>query len=127
MILLYLELLPKTLGVFGLMERSVLNIVTSLLITARLAAANDNIFGLSEWNENVLIKYELIDLPKWHLPTATPPVIANLSGLTLLLEIFIFNFFLIQSCTILNIFLCFALRLRISLDNSLSDISGKTT
>ena len=72
MILLYLELLPKTLGVFGLMERSVLNIVTSLLITARLAAANDNMFGLSEWNENVLIKYELIDLAKWHLPTAIP-------------------------------------------------------
>ena len=127
MILLYQELLPKTLGVFGVMERSVLNIVTSLLITARLAAANDNMFGLSEWNENVLIKNELTDLAKWHLPTATPPVIANLNGLTLLLEIFIFNFFLLQSRTILNIFLCFALRLRISLDNSLSDISGKTT
>ena len=109
------------------MERSVLNIVTSLLITARLAAANDNRFGLSEWNENVLIKNELTDLAKWHLPTATPPVIANLNGLTLLLEIFIFNFFLLQSRTILNIFLCFELRLSINLDNSSSDISGKTT
>ena len=67
MIFLYLELLPKTLGVFGLMERLVLNVVTSLLIAATLAGANDNIFCLSsepEWNENVLFKYELIDLAK---------------------------------------------------------------
>ena len=61
------------------------------------------------------------------LPTTTPSVIANLNRSTLLLENFNFNFFLLQSRTILNIFLCFALRLSISLDNFSSDISGKTT
>ena len=57
----------KKIGVFWLMERPVLIVAPSILKVATPVGANYNIFGLSgepEWNENVLIKYEVIVLAK---------------------------------------------------------------
>ena len=63
------------------MERPVLIAAPSTLIAATPAGANSNIFAEPEWNEDVLIKSELIVLAKSDLPTPAPPVIISMDQL----------------------------------------------